>query len=987
MDSRISFDGYMAGTIMEDPAVKKKRMIISFVISLICSVTIIIMRAESNHLFISIGGMACSVSDFFLLLPAALCGAQYGVSMFALIFVAEIIRYQGFADAYTLFIYIIIAIIPGYLAYRRWFKSFLKTMLMVLIVSIVMGGFWYITFIQLNTGESTFYEVMGPATIFISAIPETFAAFFLVYLFFRFVPDGIKKYIGYGFVYTKSYDAFAESDMGKATSNIGRKLLIISITEATILSFAAAAFSHRQMRDMPNRRLSEITDIADSAGFVPDESRIILMNIQLIMLIMCVALPIAMIFNELLQRIIVRPLTMLSAGLESYTDNDEMRHAAMETIKRIPAKSDDEIRALKNSLLTMLKRMDEYVETLKREEELKVELKAAEARSEAKSTFLSSMSHEIRTPINAVLGMNELIIRESNEETTLEYAENIRVAGNTLLNLVNDILDFSKIEAGKMDIIEEEYESFSAIHDLISMVSGRAEGKGLKLITKVDPELPSMLYGDEIRLKQVVTNILTNAVKYTEEGSVTLTVSFEKKDEDHIDLFVSVKDTGIGIKKEDIGKLTREFERIEEERNRNIEGTGLGMNITTRLLNLMGSELKVNSVYGKGSDFYFHLEQRVVNWAPIGDVNKKWKESVKKRTKYHSKFTAPDARILSVDDVKMNLHVFAGLLKPTGVKIDCAESGAECLDMITKNHYDIIFLDHRMPEMDGVETRQRMKDLEGNLNIDTPVIALTANAQAGARDEYVGLGFTDYLTKPVDASELENMVEKYLPEDMVKPYSGPVSEEEGNPDDYDTDDLPAVDGMDISFAKLHLPSRDLLETSVTDFYNVIDAHADRLEEMYSQIPGSFDEYRIQVHGMKSSAAIIGIIPLAGAAKILEDAAGAKDETTLRDIHGVFIRLWRSYRQRLSLMPFIATADNEPKKEFDRSVVLALLDIIRNAMADFDVDKADEALDKLSGYDLKEPLSLKLSELKSAVSDVDDETTGRIAGEMMDLIGG
>ncbi len=986
MESKISFEGYIAGTIMEDPLVKKRRIILSFSISIICAIIIILMRAEGNHLFIDIGGMACSVSDFFLIFPAALCGAQYGVAMFIMIFTAELIRLQSFAEAYTLFIYIIISLIPGFLAYKRWFKSILKTILMILIISLVMGGFWYITFIRLYTGDTTFYEVMGPATIFISAVPETAVAIFLVYLIFRFIPDSLKKYIGYGFIYTKDYDAYADSDIGRATSNIGRKLLLISILEAGVLSIAAAVFSNRQMRDMPNRQMF---DLAEGARFIPREQDLFMMNIQLIMLIMCVALPIAMIFNEFLQNIIVRPLTMISAGLESYTDDDDMRHKAMETIKRIPVKTNDEISSLKESLLTMLDRMDRYVDTLRREEELKVELKAAEAKSEAKSVFLSSMSHEIRTPINAVLGMDELILRESAEDSTLEYAENIRVAGNTLLNLVNDILDFSKIEAGKMDIIEEEYELFSVIHDLVSMVSSRAEKKNLELITNVDPNLPSMLYGDEIRIKQVVTNILTNAVKYTEEGSVTLTVSFEKADEDNIDLYVSVRDTGIGIKEEDLGRLAGEFERIEEERNRNIEGTGLGMNITTKLLDMMGSQLKVNSVYGQGSDFYFTIRQKIVDISPIGDVNKRWKESIKKRTKYHSRFTAPDAQILSVDDVNMNLHVFTGLLKPTKVKIDTAESGAECLEMIKKKKYDIIFLDHRMPDMDGVETRKMMENLEGNQNTDTPVIALTANAQAGAREEYVSLGFTDYLTKPVDAGELEKMVESYLPEEKVVPYgeSGEDAADLQKDDDYDTGDLPVVDGLDISFAKLHLPTRDLFETSISDFYDVIDLHADRLDEMYEHIPDTeaFDSYRIAVHGMKSAAATIGIIPLAGAAKILEDASGSKDEATIRDLHGVFIRLWRAYKDKLGAMPFIAGKDEEPRQTYDKSVVLALLDIIRTSMTEFDVDRADEALSKLSGYELRDELSLKLSGLKAAVADVDDESAVRIVEEMMGVL--
>ena len=618
------------------------------------------------------------------------------------------------------------------------------------------------------------------------------------------------------------------------------------------------------------------------------------------------------------------------------------------------------------------------VSVVRKQDHLETALQVAEAGSEAKSAFLSSMSHEIRTPINAVLGMDEMILRESGEEQILEYAENIRVAGNTLLSLINDVLDFSKIEAGKMDIIPVEYDLASTLHDLVTMISMRAQKKGLLLKTNVDKELPAILYGDEIRIKQIVMNILTNAVKYTEKGSVTLEVSGEKKDAEHIVLLVKVKDTGIGIKEEDIGKLFSAFERIEEKRNRNIEGTGLGMNITTRLLAMMDSDLEVESVYGEGSVFSFKLLQKVVSWKAIGDFEASWKETVKNSRKQTGSFIAPGALILAVDDTPMNLTVLSGLLKPTQIRIDTVESGKECLEKITQKKYDLIFLDHRMPEMDGVETLHRMEVLEGNLNRDTPVIALTANAVSGAREEYLAYGFTDYLTKPVSTTSLENMLLEFLPQELVQETGKEDATEKAAAESIskEAQNLPFVDGLDFEYASLHLPDRELLKTAVTDFYRIIEIHADKLEEMYERLPDrqAFADYRIQVHGMKSSAATVGIIPLAGMAKTLENAAGAEELTAIRDIHPHFLSTWRGYKEKLTGVFDLGSEADEEKQEFDEDILRGLLEIIRAAMEDYDIDRADGALGKLEAFRYPKELMAGLKRLRAAVADVDSEET-------------
>jgi len=321
------------------------------------------------------------------------------------------------------------------------------------------------------------------------------------------------------------------------------------------------------------------------------------------------------------------------------------------------------------------------------------------------------MSHEIRTPINAILGMNEMILRECNDKNILGYSDSIRTAGSALLGLVNDILDFSKIEAGKMEIIPVDYDLSSVINDLMNMIQTKADDKGLKLAFDISREVPKFLHGDEVRIKQVITNILTNAVKYTEKGTITLHASYEKitEEPDSIMLHVAVRDTGIGIRQEDMKNLFSEFDRIEEERTRNVEGTGLGMSITKRLLEMMGSSLQVESTYGLGSVFSFSLKQTVVKWEALGDYEEAYQSSLAGRKKYHEKIRAPEAEILVVDDTPMNLDVFIQLLKQTGIKIETATGGEEALSLSYDKKYDIIFLDHMMPDKDGIETLHELR--------------------------------------------------------------------------------------------------------------------------------------------------------------------------------------------------------------------------------------------------------------------------------------
>ncbi|MCR4818894.1 MAG: response regulator, partial [Fretibacterium sp.] len=607
----------------------------------------------------------------------------------------------------------------------------------------------------------------------------------------------------------------------------------------------------------------------------------------------------------------------------------------------------------------------------------------ANAANMAKSIFLSNMSHDIRTPINAVLGMDEMILREAREKNILEYAANIRTAGNSLLGLVNDILDFSKIEAGKMDIIPVEYDMASLLNDLANMISLRASEKGLSFTVKADRNLPSTLRGDELRLKQIVTNILTNAVKYTEKGSVMLSAGFEPDPDPEgrfILLSVSVADTGTGIRPEDMDRLFAPFERIDEGRTHTVEGTGLGMAITTQLLSRMGSRLEVESEYGRGSTFFFRLRQEVVNPEPMGDFEEAFQRSLAERPQYHESFRAPEARVLAVDDMFINLSVFRGLLKQTGVRIDTAQSGQECLARLTETDYDLIFLDHHMPGMDGVETFQRMKSLPGNRNLSTPVIMLTANAVSGSREEYSSLGFAGYLAKPIAPAALEKLLRESLPPEKVQ-----ITACEEGPEPEAAlpagEEWPPVDGLDWDLAELHLPSRDLLIGALRDFYNTVDPHAERLDSLFRE--DNEPEYRVLVHGMKSAAAMVGILPLAGLARVLEYAARDGDWETVTRLHDVFLKEWRGFREKLRAVPGVAEEpDRSGASDFDPETVKALVSGVAEAMDNFDTDGADKAVEEIGRFRLPPALAERFEELKAAVLDVDGDSAMRIADEML-----
>ena len=403
----------------------------------------------------------------------------------------------------------------------------------------------------------------------------------------------------------------------------------------------------------------------------------------------------------------------------------------------------------------------------------------ADAANRSKSDFLANMSHEIRTPINAVLGMNEMILRESKEPDILTYAENVDSAGKNLLSIINDILDFSKIESGKMEIVEAPYRLSAVLNDVSNMVMFRAKEKQLSFHVDADRNLSDGLYGDEVRIRQVMTNLLNNAVKYTVRGSVKLTV--EEKvipdNEETVNLVATVEDTGIGIREEDMKKLFGKFERVDLEQNKTVEGTGLGLAITKKLVEMMGGTIHVESVYGKGSRFTVSIPQKIVSDERVGDFREAFQHNAKEAGAYRESFHAPDAHILVVDDTEMNLMVIRSLLKKTKLKVTTASSGKEAIAYAERIRFDLILMDQRMPGMDGAVTQKKIRMLPDIGNRDLPIICLTADAIQGAKERYLEQGFTDYLSKPVESVALEEMLVHYLPAEKVTRLNAQKSKE------------------------------------------------------------------------------------------------------------------------------------------------------------------------------------------------------------------
>ncbi len=607
---------------------------------------------------------------------------------------------------------------------------------------------------------------------------------------------------------------------------------------------------------------------------------------------------------------------------------------------------------------------NEFISILRITESARMDEQRARAGSEAKSSFLANMSHEIRTPINVILGMNEMILRESSDDTVIGYARDIESAGRGLLALINDILDFSKIEAGSMEINEAEYELGSLLRDVVSMITVRNADSPVEFKISIDEKLPGRLFGDELRIRQILLNLLGNAYKYTRQGYVKLTVR-GKVSTDGIRMKFLVTDTGIGIKKNDMGRLFGTFQRLDMDKNKTVEGTGLGLAITRNLLSLMKGKIDVESEYGKGTKFTVILPQKIVDSTPVGLIRfDAKKQDEKERKKEGASFIAKDARILCIDDTKLNLKVIERLLHRTGLVIDTAVSGADGLKLIAENYYDLVLLDYRMPVMDGVETLRQIKAMRDERIRQMPIIVLTANAISGAKEKFLEEGFDDYLTKPVEPKMLESIILKYLPEEkisIVKESDGTLEKmlELGvaavRPENRDSERssraLPAglyeIPGLDVDRGIFLSGSAEDYMEFLHIFNSASEKDLNTVKDL--QAAADIQGLKAKLHSLKSTLGVIGATALSTEAGYLEN------EGTPEDMKGRLDKFTEAFTVVTEGLKNVLCGSDESalEKSISDSSFDEALFAIRSCAADMDYETISFMISELRGYSLDE----------------------------------
>ena len=971
----------MEATYIRNLTSSQKRMYYSIMLVTLLSAALITVWdiRHNGGLLLHIGNGYVTFSQ----LPALLLGSFVGylpVMLYALVIFAYAVMHD-FAFGYVTFIYFLAGIMGYRFVKKRYYNRRAGILAAILISSFLMGNGWFLLVGLGSPNGIQGLTVQMVWNLWIYALPQSLIGVLFPAFFFRHAGYKLKMLSYNGYYYTKEYEQSLQNRM-IFRKGLGQKfgilnaLSILSVVLIVILlgiglytnavtdHFSITEriqpdefFQQNKSGEEPDTSWSRFAQQQDSSGLgmmiqgeaFSTKDTCLSFLIKLMLMMASVVVPLMSLVDYLMKRIFIQPiysLTNLLAGFAKTTDVDRKDYVEMMQNEPDPyLLSEDELGSLYATVVDMARQLTVYIEQIQNDQKLQVELETARKASRAKTEFLSNVSHEIRTPINAILGMDEMILRETKESFTTQYALDIQDSGKILLSLINGLLDSSKIESGKLEILPVEYDLASLVNDLVNMTAGRARAKGLELKVDVDPEIPLMLYGDEVRIRQCVTNILTNAVKYTSKGSISMVFRHRKlKDKRNIVLSVSVTDTGAGIRKEDMDKLFKPFERIEEKKNRDIEGTGLGMTIVQSLLFLMGSQLNVESVYGEGSTFAFDLVQKVVDWEPIGDYARSYEKSRQKED-YHQQFIAPSARVLVVDDVPMNLKVFVNLLKKTQIQIDTADSGFKAIELVKKTRYDLIFLDHRMPEMDGVETLHAMMKLEeANLSRRQPVVALTANAVSGARDMYFAEGFNNYLSKPIDPDKLEQMILHYLPEELIEESTQTGEERE---DSRRWKSLPDIDGINYELARQYADDPDTLISTFRDFAEAIPENSQKIEDFWHE--KDYNNYTILVHALKSSARLIGAQELSEEAKILEERGDARDGDFIDDKTPELLEHYRRYVKLLA--PFAAAEEEKDLPVISEEQLLDALKMIERFNDAFDYDGADSIVETMKSFSM------------------------------------